>query len=266
MIDPHDEREPDPGLDDTVADEELAPQDDAPAEDASGSDAQPVSEANPAIPLSGPDQDPSLNGRPPPPVPVFGHSVRMHEEDEEDRPLTQRLAPLRDPCERASDRRWRPDLGDTPRLAEDVSRSTYSPRSRTDLDDIFDRPEELVTGSTAEYDPEAGRTNVAIKIQAVRQVVRSATSTPFGRLMVSIPVALAGLTLSIMAVTLQELWMIISACLITPLGAFLVYQRYQAWLGHKRYMYRLLESLGEDVSGFDPLKANRRIGKALHRK
>ena len=38
----------------------------------------------------------------------------------------------------------------------------------------------------------------------------------------------------------------------------MVYWRYQVWLGHKRYMYRLLESLGEDVSDFDPRKVYRK--------
>lgn len=244
MTDPKEEHNStDPALDDTVADEEVAapPDEDTPS--------LPRPEASEAGPIQGAY----------PPIPVFGHSV--------ERAVPRPPPPWDDGGGgggggRERDRRWRPsDLGDTPNLQD--SRDGMAVRSgeteRLDLDDIYDRPEQMVTGSTAQYDPEAGRSNVAIKIQAVRQVVRSATSTPFGRLILTIPIALVGVTLVILAVTLQERWAIIGAVIVAPLGAWLLYARYQAWLGHKRYMYRLLESLGEDVSDFDPISADRRI-------
>jgi hypothetical protein len=66
-----------------------------------------------------------------------------------------------------------------------------------------------------------------------------------------VPVFLAGIALAIAAATLQDWGWIIAAGVVTPLGSVLMYLRYQAWLGHKRYLYRLLETLGEDVSDFD---------------
>src|SRR5207253_11266499 len=110
------------------------------------------------------------------------------------------------------------------------------------------------------YDPEAGKGDVAVKLsaaaeavaEAVKGVAVGAFSTPFGRLILSIFVALAGVALVIAAITIQDRWMIGAAAVVAPLGLLLVYLRYQAWLGHKRYIYRLLESLGEDVSDFHP--------------
>jgi hypothetical protein len=68
---------------------------------------------------------------------------------------------------------------------------------------------------------------------------------------------LAGIGLCIAAVTFQNWPWIVAAGIVLPLGGFLMYLRYQAWLGHKRYMYRLLETLGEDVSDFQPHKMYR---------
>src|SRR5690606_2622326 len=103
-------------------------------------------------------------------------------------------------------------LGDTPTLLDSRAGGamTEEELERVEVDEIFDRPDQVV-GSTAQYDPEAGRTNVAIKIQAVRQVVRSATSTPFGRLIIALPIGLAGVTLTIVALIMQTLYMTIAA-------------------------------------------------------
>lgn len=135
-----------------------------------------------------------------------------------------------------------------------------------DLTRIFDRHTSVEDNPAARYDPEAGRTNVAVKFtaatevvtQAVRGLVTGALFTPFGKLLLSITVALAGIALIIAAATWQEQWMIIAAAAVTPVALVLVYWRYQTWLGHKRYIYRLLETLGEDVSGFSPDQAYRR--------
>jgi hypothetical protein len=232
MNDPLDDHPADPALDDTVADEEVETAD-------------------------GP--------RLPPPVPLFRERPSEPDRSESHRPPLPAifrgidLPPTRSE-ESTSKRRWRDDLGDTPSLADSQVGRYRAPRAdHVRLEEIFDRPEQLIVGTAAEYDPEAGRSNVAIKIQAVRQVVRSAAATPFGRLILAIPFGLAGMCLSIMAVTMQDLWVCIAAGVVMPVALILIYARYQAWLGHKRYMYRLLESLGEDVSGFDPRKTYRRV-------
>jgi hypothetical protein len=252
--DPADHHEPrDPALDDTVADEEVL---------------EPVEPLTAPPESSPPPPPPPSRFHPPPPV----FRERPSAPSPNGSPTRTAAPVLRDPRpepspQRASQRRWKEDLGDTPGLEDSRLAGIRSGDvERLALDDIYDRPEELAASSVADYDPEAGRTNVAIKIQAVRQVVRSATSTPFGRLMLAIPIALAGLTLTIMALTMQDLWMWIAAAIVTPLGGWLLYVRYQTWLGHKRYMYRLLESLGEDVSDFDNTRAYRRVGRSMNRR
>jgi hypothetical protein len=120
---------------------------------------------------------------------------------------------------------------------------------------IFDRPDAISAAADASlrrYDPEAGKTNVAVKVKAVSEAVRNTLKSPFGKLLIAIPMFLAGIALTIPAVTFQTWPWVAAAGIVLPVGAFLMYLRYQAWLGHKRYMYRLLESLGEDVSDFEP--------------
>jgi hypothetical protein len=169
---------------------------------------------------------------------------------------------------RERDRRWRADLSDTPGLQDSRASGAMSASDlqRVEVEEIFDRPEQQVVGSTAVYDPEAGRTNVAVKIQAVRRVVSSATATPFGRMVLTIPVVMVGIVLTITALVHQQLWVCIAAGVVTPLGLWMLYARYQAWLGHKRYMYRLLETLGEDVSDFDASSTYRRVGRSMSRR
>ena len=157
-----------------------------------------------------------------------------------------------------------PALDDT---AVDYEPLVHDPKPRpvanTDvaLDEVFDKPDPAAdAASLTRFDPERGKTNVAIKIRAVTEAVRNTITTPFGKLMLSIAVALVGVTLTIAAITLKDTPYVIAAIVLTPVGALLVYWRYQSWLGHKRYMYRLLESLGEDVSEFDPRRIYRRAG------
>jgi type IV secretory pathway VirB2 component (pilin) len=135
-----------------------------------------------------------------------------------------------------------------------------------DLNRIYDRPEAVAAAdaaSLARYDPEAGRTSVAVKVRAVTQAVRNTVATPFGKLVVTLPIILLGISLTIAAVTIQDLPYIIAAVLVMPVSLFLTYWRYQVWLGHKRYLYRLLETLGEDVSDFDPHRMYRKAGKRM---
>lgn len=129
------------------------------------------------------------------------------------------------------------------------------------LEDVLDRVEASSdTSSLTRYDPEAGHTNVAVKIRAATEAIRNSVTTPFGKLMSAGVLGLAGLSLAIAAINFQTLPWIIAAAVVAPAGGILVYWRYQAWLGHKRYMYRLLETLGEDVTDFDPRKVYRKIG------
>ncbi len=155
-----------------------------------------------------------------------------------------------------------PALDDT---AVDYEPLVHDPKPRpvanteVALDEVFDKPDAAAdTASLTRFDPERGKQNVAIKIRAVTDAVRNTITTPFGKLILSIVVALAGTTLTIAAITLKDTPYIVAAIIVAPVGALLVYWRYQAWLGHKRYMYRLLESLGEDVSDFDPRRMYRR--------
>ncbi|MEX2219639.1 MAG: hypothetical protein WD749_12870 [Phycisphaerales bacterium] len=211
-------------LDDTVADEELAPE-----------AAEPIRH-----------EAPSPSGPPSPPR----------------RPPARRAKP-------EPDRAPEPELlGETVADAPALIGGRRKPRGGDDVDlnRIFDRLGIAEETPLDRYDPEAGRTNVAVKISAateavaaaVKGVASSAITTPFGRLVLSIFVCLAGVALTIAAVTIQDTWMIVGASVVGPIGLIVVYWRYQAWLGHKRYMYRLLESLGEDVSDFDPAKRYRR--------
>ena len=98
-------------------------------------------------------------------------------------------------------------------------------------------------------DPEAGSMSVA---RLVKQRVKRAARTPGGQLVLSIPVGLLGIALAILAIVHQTTPLIVAAAVVAPpaLAAWVVL--YRRWLGHKRYAYRLLESLGEDVSGFTP--------------
>ena len=102
--------------------------------------------------------------------------------------------------------------------------------------------------------------NVAVKIRVVTEAVRNTIDTPFGKLLLSIIFGLAGVGATIAAITLQDTPWVVAACILMPVGLLLVYWRYQAWLGHKRYMYRLLETLGEDVGDFDPRHKYRKTG------
>jgi hypothetical protein len=256
MPEPADEhRAPDPALDETVADEEVEMPPESPVEGTGGGTGAPA----PLRPLP-----PRFREESPP----FAGD-RAGRPAEAERPAARtRGAPARQPGPGERDRRWREDLGDTPSLEESRAGGAMSSEElgRVEVEDIFDRSEQQSTASAAPYDPEAGRTNVAVKIQAASQVVRSAASTPFGKLVLAIPVGLAAITLTILAIVDQTLWICIAAGIVVPIAGWLLYARYQAWLGHKRYMYRLLETLGEDVSDFDSGQTFRRIGKSMNRR
>lgn len=128
-----------------------------------------------------------------------------------------------------------------------------------DLEQVFDRPVERGESSLSRFDPEAGKLSAAAKARHVRQQVSASIGSPFGRLIFGIVLGLAGVAVGIMAAIEQTPVLIGIAAVLTPLGLWVLHVRYRAWLGHRRYMYRLLEQLGEDVSGFDARKAYRPV-------
>ncbi len=113
-----------------------------------------------------------------------------------------------------------------------------------DLTAAYDRPDRTDDASLKRFDPEAGKMGIAVKLRAVRQRV----DTPFGRMVIAIPILLASVALGIFAFAFPTWPIITAAGLLVPASAWLLWWRYQQWLGHKRYMFRLLETLGEDVS------------------
>lgn len=161
------------------------------------------------------------------------------------------------------------DLGVDLNLVPDYPDLPPPPGLDVDLNHIYDRPEALSAADVASlsrYDPEADRTSVSVKVRAVTEAVRNSVTTPFGKLILTFPVVLLAIALTIVAFTHQEWPFIAAAAVVMPVALLLAYWRYQAWLGHKRYMYRLLESLGEDVSDFDPHKIYRKVGKSMSQK
>jgi hypothetical protein len=98
-------------------------------------------------------------------------------------------------------------------------------------------------------DPEAGTMSVA---RLVRRQVKRATKTPGGQLVLSVPIGLVGIALAILAIVHQTTPLIVAAAIVAPPSLIAWIVLYRRWLGQKRYAYRLLESLGEDVSDFTP--------------
>ncbi len=116
-----------------------------------------------------------------------------------------------------------------------------------DLDQVYDRPQRTDDASLKRYDPEAGKMGLAVKIRAVRQQV----NTPFGRLVLALVLNLAAVCLAIYTFAFPVWPLIAASAIVVPACGWLLWARYQQWLGYKRYMYRLLETLGEDVSDWN---------------
>lgn len=116
-----------------------------------------------------------------------------------------------------------------------------------DLEQVYDRPQRTDDASLKRFDPEAGKMGLAVKIRAVRQQV----NTPFGRLVLALVLNLASACLVIYTIAFPIWPLIVAAAIVVPACGWLLWVRYQQWLGYKRYMYRLLETLGEDVSDWN---------------
>lgn len=130
------------------------------------------------------------------------------------------------------------------------------------LDQVFDRAS-AGEGGLDRFDPEAGKMGLATRIH---RAVRARIGSHGGRLVIALLLALGGAALAILALEFRTWPLIAGAGVLTPLSLILLYVRYQQWLGHKRYMYRLLESLGEDVSEFDPDRIYRPVKVRTNRR
>lgn len=99
-----------------------------------------------------------------------------------------------------------------------------------------------------------GRTKQSL---VVRQHVRRVLHDSWVRFLISIPLAIVGLTFLLLALTIGSTFLIVGTVVLVPTTWWWCGLRYQRWLDHKRFGYRLLESLGEDVSDWDPYPRRR---------
>ncbi|MEL7472176.1 MAG: hypothetical protein AAGK04_02580 [Planctomycetota bacterium] len=118
----------------------------------------------------------------------------------------------------------------------------------------FDVLQGGVGSSTHEdHDPEAEYMNVR-DIRSAKQAVMSTG----GQFVLGLVVGLAGIGLAIYAVaqvsgnSTESLIMLGIAVVIAPISTWWAHKKYKQWLQRKTYLYRLLESLGEDVSDLHP--------------
>ena len=100
-------------------------------------------------------------------------------------------------------------------------------------------------GNLDQVDPESGYHGYHRKI-----TVRKAVSTSFGQLIFATLATLLGVALVIMAATVQTLPWIIAASVVFIPSAFLLRSRYKRWIKNRTYLFRLCQSLGEDVSNW----------------
>lgn len=139
-------------------------------------------------------------------------------------------------------------LADTGALDETVADEPLVPEGDLDADPTFDNLFAHDIVSLDQIDPEAGRMSVARRVRQVRK----AASTPEGQFVLAVPFALGGITLAIFALVYQTTPWIIAGAVVAPLTFYFTWSRFRHWLGHKRYTFRVLETLGEDVSDYTP--------------
>ena len=70
----------------------------------------------------------------------------------------------------------------------------------------------------------------------------------FTKLLIMTGLLMASIAMAILAAILHDLWLIITASVMFPVFSVLWYKAYAQWQANKRFGFRLLESLGEDVS------------------
>jgi len=99
-----------------------------------------------------------------------------------------------------------------------------------------------------EIDPELHHHSVRKKRRRAKKVVE----TKFTQMIVAGVASLVGIAFALLAMTWQSQNIIIAACIICPPAFWITWVRYQKWVASKNAMFRLLQTLGEDVSGIDP--------------
>ena len=130
-----------------------------------------------------------------------------------------------------------------------TERDRVRERLKTELADLHDHAAfDTISaaddyGKAGELDPELDHVN-ARKVATVRRAVVSTG----GQFILGMVAALFGLGLAVYAAAEQSLPLLIAAALIAPPCTYYGYKKYRQWLQNKRYLVRLLESLGEDVS------------------
>lgn len=103
-------------------------------------------------------------------------------------------------------------------------------------------------GKASNLDPELDHVNTRRITHAKVATVRRAVVSTGGQFILGLVAAIVGLGLAVYAAAEQSLPLLIAAGLIAPPCTYYGYRKYRQWLQNKRYLVRLLESLGEDVS------------------
>ena len=108
-------------------------------------------------------------------------------------------------------------------------------------------------------DPEWGQYDVSRRITSIRKAVE----TSFAQMLVAGVMALAALAIALLAATWQTNELIGLAAVTCPPTFYFTYKRWRRWLAHRRFMFRLLETLGEDTTGIDPRTRRQRKAEQL---
>jgi len=107
-------------------------------------------------------------------------------------------------------------------------------------------------------DPEAAYQNVR-DIRSAKKAIASSG----GQFVIGLVIGLFGLGLAVYAAaqasmdSTNSLLMLAAAAIIAPVSTWWAHRKYKQWLHRKTYLYRLLESLGEDVSDLRPHRRGR---------
>lgn len=117
-----------------------------------------------------------------------------------------------------------------------------------ELEEVLDKIHVAEKPTSHRVDHEAGSRSAAWRVPSVRAVATSAV----GQLVGAVVLFMIGATLVAIALAVQTRNPMIAAGVVAPPAFFLAYRRYQHWLSRKTYLHRLLESLGEDMSGLEP--------------
>lgn len=115
------------------------------------------------------------------------------------------------------------------------------------------------TARIDQIDPELHHVNVRKKLSRAQKTVND----KFTQLIIAGVASLIGIALALLAITWQTQNIIIAASVVCPPAFFITWSRYNKWVARKNSMYRLLETLGEDVSDLDPRTRKQRRQKQV---